>query len=158
MGLKKKEIVLIFITVILVIVMGVGFYYDRSSALIARTNAVPIAEDPNLRLEKINKAGFLFMRQYYEAKFRIMNNDLENYINVLSIGYGGGGGYCGIDGYNQYAEQALTKASIKPQPKSGAIIWIMGSKLGKDTEKNVVYIIDEEPDGNAYLYVYYSRT
>lgn len=157
MEMKKRETILIVVTVILVIILGIGFYYDRTSALLDRTNAVPISSDPNLQLEKINKAGFLFARSAYEAKFKITNNDYENYINVLSIGYGGGGGYCGLDGYNQFAEKALAKASLKPQPKSDAVIWILGSKLGNDTEQNVVYIIDQEADGKSYLFVYYSR-
>ena len=157
METSKKEKVLIFITVVLVIILGIGFYYDRTSALLDRTNAVPISSDPNLKLEKINKAGFLFARSAYEAKFQITNNDYQNYINVLSIRYGGGGGYCGLEGYNQYAEKALTKASLKPQPKNDSVIWILGSKLGNDTEQNVVYIIDQEADGKSYLFVYYSR-
>lgn len=156
MKFTKKEGILIFVTVVLVIVMGIGFYYDRTSALLDRTNAVPIASDPNLQLEKINKAGFLFARQYYEARFRIADNDYENYINVLSIAYGGGGGYCNLEGYKDFAAKALPKSSLKPDPKSDSIIWIMGSKLGKDTEQNVVYIIDQENMG-TYLYVYYSR-
>jgi hypothetical protein len=157
MELKKRELILIIITVILVIVLGVGFYYDRTGALLDRTNAIEISQDPNLKLEKINKVGFLFARQSYEARFRIVNNKWDSYYNVISTAYGGGGGFCGIEGYKQYEEQALSKNSIKPNPKSDALIWILGSKLGKDTNKNIVYIIDQENDGNSYLYVYYSR-
>lgn len=157
MELKKRELILIIITVILVIVLGVGFYYDRTSALLDRTNAVDISHDANLKLEKMNKVGFLFERQSYEARFRILNNNWESYFYTISAAYGGGGGFCGIDAYKQFEGQTLTKVTIKPQPKSDAIIWILGSKLGKDTEKNVVYILDQENDGNSYLYVYYSR-
>ena len=157
MGLKKRELILIAVTVILVIVLGIGFYYDRTSALLDRTNALELSQDPNLKLEKINKVGFLFARQSYEARFRIVNNKWETYYTVISSAYGGGGGFCKIDGYKQYEEQALSKATIKPQPKSDAVIWIMGSKLGKDTDQGIVYIIDQEADGNSYLYLYYSR-
>lgn len=155
--INKREFFLILITVVLVIVLGIGFYYDRTSALLDRTNAVKISQDQNLQLQKINKTGFLFARAAYEAKFRIVNNQFGNYVDLLSVAYGGGGGFCGMEGYKQYEEQALTKVSIKPQPKSDALIWILGSKLGNNTEKSIVYIIDEEVDGNVYLYVYYSR-
>lgn len=158
MELNKKEKILIFITVVLVLILAFGFYYDRSSALIDRTNAVKFSQDANLKLEKINKTGFLFVRQSYEAKFRIVNNQWQDYFGLISKAYGGGGGFCTIEGYKEFESQALTKNALKPQPKADATVWIMGAKLGPDTTKNVVYIIDTEADGNAYLYIYYSRT
>ena len=158
MEITKKESILIVITIILVIILGIGFYYDRSSALIDRTNAVKFSQDSNLKLEKINKTGFLFARQSYEAKYRILDNKWDNYFGIISQAYGGGGGLCGIEGYKQFESQALTKVSLKPVPKADATMWILGSKLGKDTAQNVVYVIDTEDDGNSYLYIYYSRT
>lgn len=158
MELTKKEAILIVITVILVIILGIGFFYDRNSALIDRTNAVAFSKDSNLKLEKMNKAGFLFARQSYEAKYRIVDNKWDIYFGRISQAYGGGGGLCGIEGYKQFESQALVKASIKPVPKADATIWILGSKLGKDTTENVVYVIDTEGDGNSYLYIYYSRS
>ena len=157
MELKKRELILIAVTVILVIIMGIGFYYDRNEALIDRTNLVKITEDSNLKLEKINKAGFLFARQYYEARYRIVDNQWERYFQTIGGAYGGGGGICGLEGYKQFEEQALGKASLKPKPKADGLIWILGSTLGSDTAQNVVYVIAEEVDGNAYLYIYYSR-
>ena len=158
MELNKKEKILIFITIVLVLILAFGFYYDRSSALIDRTNAVKFSQDANLKLEKINKTGFLFVRQSYEAKFRIVNNQWQDYFGLISKAYGGGGGLCAIEGYKEFESQALTKNTLKPQPKADAVIWIMGSKLGNNTTKNVVYVIDTEADGNSYLYIYYSRT
>lgn len=157
MELKKRELILIVVTVILVIVLGVGFYYDRNSALIARTNLIDFSQDPNLELVKMNKVGFLFARQYYEARIKIKDKDWEKYFELISSAYGGGGGICGIDGYKQFEASALQKASIKPNPKSDGLIWILGSTLGSDTTMNVVYVIAEENDGNPYLYIYYSR-
>ena len=48
-GIKKREMILIVITVILVIILGIGFYYDRNSALLDRTNALAVSQDPNLK-------------------------------------------------------------------------------------------------------------
>ena len=158
MEFSKKEKILIAVTVILVIILGIGFYYDRNSALLDRTNRVAISTDANLRLDKINKAGFLYMRQSYEARFRIVDNNTEKYFEILSKAYGAGGGFCAIDGYKEYETQALAKNTIKPKPKADAIIWIMGAPIDNKTKQNVVYIIDTEGDGNAYLYIYYSRT
>ena len=157
MELKKREIFLIAVTVILVIVMGIGFYYDRSSALIDRTNMIKFSQDPNLKLEKINKTGFLFARQYYEARFKILDKNWDKYFDVISNAYGGGGGVTDLEGYKAFDEAVLQKASIKPNPKSDGLIWILGSTLGSDTTMNVVYVIAEEADGNPYLYIYYSR-
>ena len=158
MEITKKERCLIAITVILVIILGIGFYYDRNSALIDRTNLIAFSKDANLKLEKINKAGFLYARQSYEAKFRIVDNNWENYFNLISKQYGAGGGVCGIEGYKQFESQALTKSTIKPQPKADAVIWILGTPIDNKTKQNVVYITDTEGDGNSYLYIYYSRT
>ena len=157
MELKKREVFLIAVTVVLVIVLGIGFYYDRSSALIDRTNLIKFSQDPNLKLEKINKAGFLFSRQYYEAKFKIQDQQWDKYFDVISNAYGGGGGVTNIDGYKAFEESVLQKASLKANPKSDGVIWILGSTLGSDTTMNVVYVIAEEVDGNPYLYIYYSR-
>lgn len=158
MEISKKEVILIVITVALVIVLGIGFYYDRSGALIDRTNRIAFSKDANLRLEKINKAGLLFMRQNYEAKYRILDNKWDAYFQSISTAYGAGGGLCGIEGYKEYESQALTKNTIKPKPKADATIWIMGAPVSNNTKQKVVYIIDTEGDGNAYLYIYYSRT
>ena len=157
MEFKKREVLLIAVTVILVIVMGIGFYYDRNSALIKRTNLVNLSEDPNLQLEKMNKAGFLFSRQYYEARFKVVDNNWEKYYDLLSKAYEAGGGFCGVEGYKLFEQEALQKATIKPNPKADGLIWILGSTLGSDTTMNVVYVIAEENDGNSYLYIYYSR-
>lgn len=157
MEITKKEAGLIVVTIILVIILGIGFYYDRSGALIDRTNAVKFSQDTNLKLEKINKVGFLFSRASYEAKYRIVDNKWTSYFEKISNAYGGGGGLCGMEGYKQFESQALTKSTLKPQPKENTVIWILGSKLGSDTTQSVVYVIDTEYDGNAYLYIYYSR-
>ena len=77
---KKTDIILIVITVILVAVLIGGFIYDRNSALLARTNLIAINGDDNLKLEKMNKAGFLYRRAGYEAKLRIKNGHTEDYI------------------------------------------------------------------------------
>lgn len=158
MEVTNKEKILIVITVILVLILCFGFYYDRNSALIDRTNRVAFSQDKNLELVKINKVGFLFARQSYEAKFRITDNKWENYFAVISSAYNGGGGLCKMEGYKEFESQALTKNTLKPQPKEDATIWILGSDLGKNTKQNVVYVIDTEVDGNCYLYIYYSRT
>lgn len=158
MEITKKEKILIVITVILVIILGFGFYYDRSSALVDRTNRVAFSQDENLKLVKINKVGFLFARQSYEAKFRIVNNNWQDYFASISTAYGGGGGLCKIAGYKEFESQALSKNTMKPKPKDDATIWILGTTLGSNTKQNVVYVIDTEVDGNSYLYIYYSRT
>ena len=157
MEITKKEKYLIVITVILVLILAFGFYYDRNSALIDRTNHIAFSKDANLKLEKINKAGFLYARQSYEAKFRILDNNWENYFNAISKEYGAGGGLCGIDGYKLFETEALSKNTIKPQPKADAMVWILGVPIDNKTKQNVVYITDTEGDGNSYLYIYYSR-
>ena len=55
---SKKDLILVVVTVIMVIILVVGFIYDRNSALLERTNYFAITDDQNLELVKMNKVWF----------------------------------------------------------------------------------------------------
>ena len=154
---KKTDIILIVITVILVAVLIGGFIYDRNSALLARTNLIAINGDDNLKLEKMNKAGFLYRRAGYEAKLRIKNGHTEDYILRIALTYGGAGQMFDYTQYKQFEADVLDKVSLKPQPREDSFIWVLGAPLKENSTENIVYIVSMEGESDAFIYLYYSR-
>jgi len=154
---NKKDIILVVVTVILVIVLIVGFVYDRNSALLERTNIIDLTHDENLEVEKMNKVGFLFARAAYEAKIRIKDGDSEEYIIRIATIYGGVGQMFDYSGYKEYEADVLTNVSIKPNPSENTFIWVLGVPLKENSTENIVYIVSLEGEGDAFIYLYYSR-
>jgi hypothetical protein len=154
---KKTDIILIVVTIVLVIVLIGGFFYDRNSALLARTNYFAINGDDNLELVKMNKAGFLYMRAGYEAKIQIKDGMADKYIIRIAETYGGAGQMFDYYQYKEYEAQALDKVSLKPNPREDSFIWALGVPLEKNSTKNIVYVVTIEGEGEAFIYLYYSR-
>lgn len=154
---KKTDAILIVITIILIGVLIGGFIYDRNSALLARTNYFPINEDQNLELVKMEKAGFLYMRAGYQAKLKIKDGDAEGYIIKIAETYGGMGQMFDYTQYKEYEANVLDKVSLKPLPRTDSFIWVLGVPLSPTTTESIVYIVSIEGEGEAYIYLYYSR-
>ena len=153
----KKDTILIIVTVIMVIVLVIGFIYDRNSALLDRTNRLDITGDENLELVKINKVGFLYARAAYEAKVKIKNGAGDDYIIKIASLYGGAGRIFDYSQYKAYEAYVLASQSIKPNPREDSFIWVLGVPLKENTSENIVYIISLEGNDEAYIYLYYSR-
>lgn len=154
---KKTDLILIVITVILVGVLIGGFIYDRNSALLARTNYFAINEDPNLELVKMEKAGFLYMRAGYQAKLQIKNGAADDYIIKIAETYGGQGQMFDYTQYKGYEADVLNNVSIRPDPRTDSFVWVLGVPLSATSTENIVYIVTVEGEGEAYIYLYYSR-
>ena len=152
----KKDVILIVVTVILVIVLIVGFIYDRNSAVLQRTNLYDVSVDDNLEVVKMNKVGFLYMRAGYEAKLRIKDGLAAKYIVRIAETYGGEGELFDYDQYKEYEAKVLDRVTIKPNPLQDSFVWMLGVPLEENSSKNIVYIVTLENDG-AYIYLYYSR-
>ena len=157
MDKKKTDLILIVITVILVGVLIGGFIYDRNSALLARTNYFAINEDPNLELVKMEKAGFLYMRAGYQAKLQIKNGAADDYIIKIAETYGGMGQMFDYTQYKGYEADALNNVSIRPDPRTDSFVWVLGVPLSATSTENIVYVVTVEGEGEAYIYLYYSR-
>ena len=154
---KKSDIVLVIITIFLVFILIVGFVYDRNSALLARTNQIAINGDDNLELVKMNKAGFLFARAGYEAKIKIKDGNSENYIIRIAATYGAAGQMFDYEQYKQYEADVLDRVSLKPDPVADSFVWVLGTTIDDYSNQNIVYIVSLDNDGEAYIYLYYSR-
>ena len=154
---KKSDIVLVIITIFLVFILIVGFVYDRNSALLARTNQISINGDDNLELVKMNKAGFLFARAGYEAKIKIKDGNSENYIIRIAATYGAAGQMFDYEQYKQYEADVLDRVSLKPDPVADSFVWVLGTTIDDYSNQNIVYIVSLDNDGQAYIYLYYSR-
>ena len=157
MDKKKTDMILIVITIILVGVLIGGFIYDRNSALLARTNYFAINEDPNLELVKMEKAGFLYMRAGYQAKLQIKNGAADDYIIKIAETYGGMGQMFDYTQYKGYEADVLNNVSIRPDPRTDSFIWVLGVPLSATSTENIVYVVTVEGEGEAYIYLYYSR-
>ena len=155
--LSRKDIILIVVTVILFLVMVGGFIYDRNDALLDRTNLISISNDDNLEVVKIEKIGFLYSRSAYEAKLLIKNGMWQSYIDPIQDTYEGSGMIMMTPEFYNYSDVSLNEVRIKPNPSADAYIFIFGSNIKYNSKENVVYVIDQEDDGNAYMYIYYSK-
>ena len=155
---KKSDIILVVITAILVLVLIIGFIYDRNSALLDRTNHFAISSDDNLELVKMNKVGFLYARAAYEARLKVKDQDWSHYVVLISETYGGEGQMFDYTQYKEYEADALDKVTIKPTPRSDSFIWVLGVPLKENTSENIVYIVTIEGESHdVFIYLYYSR-
>ena len=59
--------------------------------------------------------------------------------------------------YQEYAADVLAKSTLKPNPRQDSFIWVLGVPLSPTTSENIVYIVSIEGEGEAYIYMYYSR-
>ena len=155
--LSRKDVILIVVTIVLFLIMVGGFVYDRNEALLDRTNLIAISSDDNLQVVKMEKVGFLFSRSSYEAKILIKNGMWQSYIDPIQNTYQGSGMIMLTPDFQNYSDITLNEVTIKPQPSADAYMFIFGSTIKVDSKENVVYIIDQEDDGNAYMYIYYSK-
>ena len=87
----------------------------------------------------------------------LKNNNAEDYIITLASVYGGLGQMFDYTQYKQYEADVLNNVSIKPNPREDSFIWVLGTKLKENSSENIVYIISIEGEGEAYMYLYYSR-
>ncbi len=155
--LSRKDVVLIVVTVILFLIMVGGFIYDNNGALLDRTNLIPISKDENLEVVKMEKVGFLYSRSSYEAKIRIKDGMWQQYIDVIYTYYEGSGMIMMTPDFEDYKNITLNEVNIKPEPTEGSYVFIFGSTIKASSRENVVYILDQEDDGNSYMYIYYSK-
>lgn len=155
--LSRKDIILIVVTIILFCVMIGGFVYDRNGALLDRTNLIPISSDANLEVVKMEKVGFLYSRSAYEARILVKNGMWQSYIDTIQNAYAGSGMLMMASDFAVYSSTTLTDVTIKPSPSADSVVFIFGSTIRVNSKENVVYILDQEDDGNGYMYIYYSK-
>ena len=154
---KKSDIVLVVVTIIMVLVLIGGFIYDRNSALIGRTSYFPISSDDNLKIVKVEKAGFLYMRAYYEAKVEILDKNPDQYIIGIASTYESQGQMFDYEQYKEYEAKVLDSVTLKPNPREDSFVWVLAVPLEENSGKSIVYIVSVEGTGDAYIYLYYSR-
>ncbi|SCW68078.1 hypothetical protein SAMN02910456_02560 [Ruminococcaceae bacterium YRB3002] len=152
--MSKRDIILIAITVVLVGVMIGGFVYDRTPALINRTNTYQFADDKNIKVIAAEKKGITYRRVYYEVKLQILNGDWESYALMFSDMTGNMGALMTAEQYTEYENKALATAVLKPVPAEDSPTWLLALD---DEDYSLVYMADKEADGNAYFYIYYNR-
>ena len=155
--MSKKEKTLIAVTVVMLLLLAVCLFYDRTSALMARTLGYELPSDT--KLVDIDKHGFMFYRVGYEAKVEINPENPEEILTVFVEKFGDSGTPLSYSDYeltaNYMFENYYSYVDIKPQPLDGTIIWMQEADL--EGGHHVLHFIDLEEGDRAYLYIYYVR-
>lgn len=152
--MKKNEFILLIITVVLVIVIGIGFIRDNNKSLIDRTIGLEITDD--MRINSMEKRGFLLYRSSYTAKIALSEEyDPQILIDAFGATYEATGEYLSPDQFSQFKTQVLDKEKIVPNPVAESYVYVLG--VQDDNKNEVVYIIDLEAGDQAYLYIYFYR-
>lgn len=155
--MKKKEKILVAVTVIMLVILAVCVVYDRTPALMSRTLAYDLPEDT--KVVDIDKHGFLFYRVAYEAKVEIDPNNPEEILTCFVQGYGDSGRMLSHEEFTTMTdymyENFYSYTNLHPTPSEGSYIWMQEA----DTEDghHVLHFIDIEDEDHAYLYIYYVR-
>lgn len=155
--MKKKEKILVVVTVVMLVILAVCVVYDRTPALMRRTLAYELPEDT--KLVDIDKHGFLFYRVAYEAKVEIDPENPEEILTCFVQGYGDSGRMLTMEEFTTMTdymyENFYSYTSLHPTPSAGSYIWMQEA----DTEDghHVLHFIDIEDEDHAYLYIYYVR-
>ncbi len=150
--MRKKDIVLIIVTVVLVLVLIAGFIYDRSSSLVERTTPLSISD--TVKITDINKTGFMFLRNSYDARIQLDKSVSDSMIDVLADYYGVEGDFYDIATYDAKIKSKLGDEKIQPTPIEGSQIWIL---LAEKDGHNYVYMISMDDVDEVSLYIYYGR-
>lgn len=155
--MTKKEKILVTVTVIMVLLLGVCLFYDRSSALMARTLAYELPSDT--RLVDIDKHGFMFYRVGYEAKVEINPECPEEILVLFDQNYGDIGEQLSNSEFettaNYMFDNYYSYVSLKPQPLPGTAVWMQDTET--EDGHHILHLIDLEEGDHAYLYIYYVR-
>ncbi|MBO4638078.1 MAG: hypothetical protein J5685_13175 [Clostridiales bacterium] len=149
----SRDKILIGLTVILLIILGVVFWYDRNSAVLERTLPYQLTDD--MKIVEMNKHGSLFARSSYEVKIRISHEDPESVMDMISEAYDFGGGFIGPEEYADFSNGLFDGFRIRPNPEPNTFIWVMSAK--DEGYHEVTHIICSESATDAYLYIYYNR-
>ena len=156
--MEKKEKILITVTMIMLLLLGICAFYDRSSALLDRTLAYDLPADT--KLVDMDKHGFMFYRVAYEAKVEIDPENPEELLTCFCQAYNGESGEM-ISGsdfavMSEYMfENYYSYVSLRPSPAPGSSVWMQEADIPGG--HHVLHFIVLEPDDHAYLYIYYVR-
>ena len=151
--MKPKELVLIVITIIMVIILGIGFYRDDNKKVIKRTIGLEMTDD--YKIEKMEKRGFLLYRTSYSARIRLNSANPDVMVEALVSKYNANGEFIYYTDFVDFKNEVLDKETIVPNPDYNSVIFVMG--VEDEDGHEVVYMVDVEGENLTYLYVYYSR-
>ncbi|MCQ2532185.1 MAG: hypothetical protein MJ093_05710 [Saccharofermentans sp.] len=152
--MKKNEVILVIVTVILVVIIGIGFIFDKNEKVIKRTVGIEMTD--NMKVVSMEKRGFLLYRTGYTAKIQIdYDNDPDILYAAFTNMYGTKGLFLSYEEYTKFASEVLDGETIKPNPLVDSLIFVLG--VEDNNQYEVVYIMATEAEGEAYLYIYFAR-
>ena len=153
--MKKKEKILVVITIVLIGLLIWGFIYDRDSAVLERT--IPdIVNSDDIELVTMKKYGMMLHRVAYEAKFTITEGHEPDEVWArLSSNYDFSGSWLSYEEFQGFADENLKSYSYIPKPAAGSGAYVMAIE---DSEgHHVCQVMDIENGDDVYLYIYYTN-
>lgn len=152
--MSKRDIGMLAVTIILVAAFIGVLIYDRNQAVLERTAPAMFYEDDNLELVGMNKQGMMFNRVAYSAKFKVVDGYWEQYFVTLANSLQTEGMFLDSKEFKDYSTKTLTGQRYIPTPTEDSVTWLCGAGEGKS---GIICIVDQESDGGAYIYLYYSK-
>ncbi len=152
--MEKRDKCMIVVTVLLVLLLAFGLFYDRSKALIERTTPFKLEDR---EIVAIDKQGMMFYRRGYQAKIEIDEETANYCVNYLSEYYGCEGYILDSLKYGQELYDEMSKENIHPVPDLDTSLWILAMNDVENSKYQISYIIDYEIDQKMYLYIYFNR-
>lgn len=152
--MTKKELTLVVVTILMVILLVVGFIYDRTPALIERTTPINLS-DADIR--EANKVGMMFYRRSYQVKIKIDMDSANHLIEDLTAYYGYGGYVLTSEDYMTQLYNDMQNEPIHPYPGNMTSVWVLSMNDPQKNNYQLTYIIDYENDDSMYLFIYFNR-
>jgi len=151
--ISRRDLTLIIVTVALLIVLAIAFVYDSNNLLFNRTSQFELTQD--MKIVQMDKHGMMFYRRGYECQISIPIDKMDGIATMIAQEYNFAGQVMDYDEYMTMASEVLNAQAMLPTPAEGSNVWVMSVRTPDDHD--ITYIINQERETSAFLYVYYSR-
>lgn len=152
--MSRKDFTLILVTIFMVILLIVGFIYDRTPALIERTTPIDMTD---AKIVESNKVGMIFYRRSYQVKIKINEAIANELLEDLAAYYNYGGYVLTNEDYQAQLYEDMSTERIHPYPGNLTSVWVLSMNDPEKPNYQLTYIVDYENDDCMYLYIYFNR-
>lgn len=151
--MSKKDKRLIVITIIMIIVLVIGFVWDKNDFVLERTLDTHLSSE--MEIKSMKKYGFMFWRKAYQAKILISPLDAQSTLTNLAYTLEVQPEVLSYDEFQKYKEESFEREVLVPEPINGTEVAIIKSVTSNGDY--ATYMIDIESDTEAYIYIYFAR-
>ncbi len=150
---SKKDTILIIVTIVLVIALAAGLFYDRNTAVFDRTLKIERTED--MKILHMYKSGIMFYRNSYQAQVQIPTSRLGDFVTLVMNSYDFEPELYNYEDFVEQFSDVFASATIRPNPDPQSQIVIL---RGTDSDGNTVtFVVSIEGESIAFVYIYFTR-